>query len=164
MSEVTAAPKGWQYDSKFLRPALVGIIVVTLVHVFLPLRNHFFSSDVNWTEEGHRYSWRMMLRSKQGTGYYTIRNLDTGQETFVQPLDSLNKKQYRKMVTHPDMILQYAHHLRDLPANGEKNIAIYGNFRVRLNGRKRQVFIDPEVDLARTKWQWLGAKKWVLAE
>lgn len=29
-----------------------------------PLRHFFIEGDANWTEEGHRFSWRMMLRSK----------------------------------------------------------------------------------------------------
>ena len=43
-----------------------GLILLFLVHVMLPFRHHFYPGDVAWTEEGHRYSWRMMLRSKNG--------------------------------------------------------------------------------------------------
>ncbi|WP_316930169.1 HTTM domain-containing protein [Leeuwenhoekiella sp. MAR_2009_132] len=32
----------------------------------LPLRHWIIKDDVLWTEEGHRLSWRMMLRSKGG--------------------------------------------------------------------------------------------------
>ena len=36
------------------------------LQVALPLRHHFIQGDVLWTEEGHRMSWRMMLRSRSG--------------------------------------------------------------------------------------------------
>ena len=147
-------------------PRTVALLLALLavVHLFLPLRNGWFNSDVNWSEEGHRYSWRMMLRSKQGTGYYRLVNLTTGRGEQVSPRDSLNAKQYRKMVTHPDMILQYAHHLRDVRAAAGQPVAVYGHFRVRLNGRRRAQFTDPNVDLARVEWDWFGAKPWVLPE
>ncbi len=145
-----------------LRPA--ALLLLIGVHVLLPLRNYAFGSDVNWTEEGHRYSWRMMLRSKQGMGYYRVVDPAGGREEAVHPLDSLGQKQYLKMVTHPDMILQYAHHLRDVRAAAGHPVKIYGEFRVRLNGRRIQRYIDPEVDLAQTEWHWLSAKPWILPE
>ncbi len=140
------------------RPAALAVLVA--VHVFLPLRNWLFASDVNWTEEGHRYSWRMMLRSKQGRGIYRVVD-PAGEVRIVNPRDSLDARQYTKLVTHPDMILQYAHHLRDV-APGP--VRVYGDFQVRLNGRQRQEFIDPEVDLATLEWRWLGSKPWIRTE
>lgn len=146
---------------RFLVPVLVLFFAF---HCYLPLRHHLFASDVNWSEEGHRYSWRMMLRSKQGRGNYRLVNRATGAETIVQPHDSLEARQYRKLTTHPDMILQYAHHLRDAAAARGEDVAVYGRFRARLNGRKYQQFIDPDVDLSQIEWTWWGAKAWVLAE
>ncbi|RZJ64207.1 MAG: hypothetical protein EOO45_19025, partial [Flavobacterium sp.] len=37
-----------------------------IVQLLLPLRHHLIKGDVLWTEEGHRLSWRMMLRSRDG--------------------------------------------------------------------------------------------------
>ena len=36
------------------------------VQLVLPLRHHFIKGDVLFTEEGHRLSWRMMLRERVG--------------------------------------------------------------------------------------------------
>lgn len=144
------------------RPA--ALLLLVALHAFLPLRNFLFNTDVNWTEEGHRYSWRMMLRSKQGSGYYTLVDRNTTYEYQVMPADSLDAKQYRKLATHPDMILQYAHHLRDLKLEIGEEVSVYGHFRSRLNGRPTKIFIDPEVDLATTDWSWFSAKPWVLPE
>ena len=153
-------PKQAVDPGRVLHPRPAALALLVGIHVFLPLRNYLFGSDVNWTEEGHRYSWRMMLRSKQGTGYYRMVGPE-GKEEVVNPQDSLDERQYRKMVTHPDMILQYAHHLRDSRPPGT---AVYGNFQVRLNGRRRQPFIDPQTDLAVTEWNWFTPKPWVLPE
>jgi hypothetical protein len=135
-----------------------------LLHIALPLRQYWFTSDVNWSEEGHRYSWRMMLRSKQGRGYYKLVDATTGTEEVVHPRDSLNHKQIRKLPTHPDMILQYAHHLRDVRAAAGQEVAVYGHFRVHLNGRTSALLLDPEVDLARTEWSYLDTKEWIRPE
>ena len=145
---------------KWVAASLIGLFAM---QIFLPLRNLAFNNDVNWTEEGHRYSWRMMLRSKQGYGKYKVTDLTTGEEWKVAPRDSLHPKQYRKMATHPDMILQYAHHLRDVYAEQGRDVAVHGIFKVRLNGRARRPYIDPTVDLGRTEWSW-GEKGWVLPE
>jgi hypothetical protein len=46
----------------------VGVFVLAWAtfHVTWPLRHYAIDGDANWTEEGHRFSWRMMLRSKGG--------------------------------------------------------------------------------------------------
>lgn len=157
-------PRSWSPSPAATRGAFGLLAIVFAVHTWLPLRHHFFTSDVAWSEEGHRYSWRMMLRSKQGSGHYLLVDGETGAEETVYPRERLQPRQYRKMTTHPDMILQYAHHLRDEAAAEGRDLAVYGSFRVRLNGRKRQDFIDPETDLAQTEWTWWGTKEWVLPE
>lgn len=154
----------WQYRPALKKPILLGLVLLFSVNLLLPLRHWAFNSDVTWSEEGHRYSWRMMLRSKQGSGNYRIIDRATGEEQIVYPADSLPRRQYRKLYTHPDMILQYAHHLRDMNAAAGKDVEVYARIRVRLNGRKFQRFVDSEVDLARTEWQWFGRKDWVLEE
>ena len=153
----------WQSETRYQLFIAVGLALLFCVELFLPLRHNYFSSDVNWTEVGHRYSWRMMLRSKQGYGDYRLLDRVTGEEWEVDPLDSLTSKQYRKMATHPGMILQYAHHLRNQYAAAGRDVEVYARFKVRLNGRTRQRFTDDTVDLAREEWTW-RENTWVLPE
>lgn len=40
------------------------LVFFVLWQSLFPLRHFFIEGDANWTEEGHRFSWRMMLRSK----------------------------------------------------------------------------------------------------
>lgn len=154
----------WQYRPSLMKPIFIGLVLLFCVQLALPLRHWAFNSDVAWSEEGHRYSWRMMLRSKQGAGNYRIVDKTTGEEEVIHPADSLSSRQYRKLATHPDMILQYAHHLRDLREFEGKKVEVYARFLTRLNGGQRQSYIDPELDLSTVEWQWFGSKNWVLPE
>ncbi|MFT4033401.1 MAG: HTTM domain-containing protein, partial [Siphonobacter sp.] len=43
------------------------LVVYSVWQLYLPLRHWLIPGEVLWTEEGHRMSWRMMLRSRQGT-------------------------------------------------------------------------------------------------
>ncbi|PHI21311.1 hypothetical protein CEQ90_02615 [Lewinellaceae bacterium SD302] len=153
------------YDRPIFTPWVTLLLAAIIaVHVFLPLRHHFIPGDVGWTEEGHRYSWRMMLRSKRGSGYFRIID-STGKETKVYPRDRLYPRQARKLYTHPDMILQFAHHLASECADTTGNSCqVYAKIKARLNDGKYYPYIDPEVNLAEVEWIWLGRKKWVLEE
>lgn len=154
------------YDRPVWSPALgLFLLLVTLVHFYLPIRHHLISGDVAWTEEGHRYSWRMMLRSKQGSGYFELRNPSTGSVQKVFPNRQLNNRRNRKLYTHPDMILQYGHYLADTYQDTSGvSPEVYAHIRVRLNSGKYYPYIDPTVDLTTIGWTWLKAKTWVLPE
>jgi vitamin K-dependent gamma-carboxylase len=54
---------------KFLNICLALILIF---HLTIPFRHHLYPGDVAWTEEGHKYAWRMKLRSKHGYGYFEI--------------------------------------------------------------------------------------------
>jgi len=153
----------WQRYEKFQTPVLLALTLLLGVHLFLPLRHHLFAGDVAWTEEGHRYAWRMMLRAKRGSGYFVVRDLESGEETHHRPQE-LRKKQARKLWTHPDMILQYAHHLRDQAAAQGRKVAVFAHIRIKLNDGAYYTYVDPEVDLAQVSWSYFSPKSWVLAE
>ncbi len=134
-----------------------------LIHLFVPLRHHLLSDDVTWTEKGHRYSWRMLLRSKRGSGTFTVANLDTGEITIVRPSEYLSGRQSRKAITRPDMIWQFAGHLEEIwKAKGEENVAVFADLKVRLNGRRAQQFTNSRIDLTKEDWHHFGAEKWIL--
>ncbi len=145
------------------KKVMTALAVILLIHFSLPLRHHLFKGDVAWTEEGHRYSWRMMLRSKRGYGNFTVKEFDSGQIIKIRERDYLTDRQREKLFTHPDMIWQFAQHLKETwHKKGVENIGIYANVRVRLNGRHSQVYINPETNLATVKWQFFQSADWVL--
>ncbi len=139
------------------------VVIFCLVHVTVPFRHHLFKGDVAWTEEGHRYSWRMMLRQKRGTGKFRLVFPDEDKPKIHYPSKQLSSRQYRKMITHPDMILQYAHYLRDsLQQIGKPDVEIYADIKLRLNQHKSQRYIDDKVNLAGVEWEMFRHADWIL--
>ena len=133
-----------------------------IVQIGLPLRQHFIKDNVLWTEEGHRLSWRMMLRSKGGTVSFTLEDKATGKKRSLDYKKYLTKKQQRNIKTKPDVIWQFAQHVKREQAALGKDVAIYVRCKVRVNGRKSKLLIDKEVDLASVSWEWFTHNEWVL--
>ncbi len=130
--------------------------------LYLPIRHHFISDNVFWTEEGHRMSWRMMLRSKAGnTTFYTVDK--SGKKEMIAIGKYLTSKQINKMAYSPDMIWQFAHILKDqLDADGKKGIKVFVKSSVSVNNSEFYPFIDEKIDLAATKWSYFGHQSWIL--
>lgn len=64
----------------------------------------------------------------------------------------ISGRQRKKMAGRPDMILQYAHFLRDeFARHGLGDVAIYCDSSISLNGRAPQPLVDPTVDLAKVE-------------
>ncbi len=125
------------------------VLIWMLAQVVIPVRSVWMYGDPAWTEEGHRFSWRMKLRSKVGRVVFHALDKETGHHQVLDPKDSLTPYQARKMATRPRMILDFAHHLRDsLADQGSGRWAIHADARVSLNQRPVQSLIDPAADLA----------------
>ena len=135
-----------------------------LVNIMLPLRHHLYQGDVHWTEEGHRLSWQMMLRSKSGTPIFYVENKETGNRTSVDLHDYLSAGQKSDVGVKPDMIWQFAQHLRNRYAEDGIDIAVYVKANVGLNGFEKELLIDPEVDLAAVPWERFKHSDWILDE
>ena len=133
-----------------------------LIQLLLPIRHHFIKDDVLWTEEGHRMSWRMMLRSRTGIIQFKIVDKKTGTSTILQLDNHLTRKQKRKIAAYPDFIWQYAQLLKKEYAANGNDIAVYAqNSKVSINGRPYKAFIDPQVDLAAEKWKFFRHHEWI---
>ncbi|MEL0643736.1 HTTM domain-containing protein [Olleya sp. Ti.3.14] len=145
------------------KPILIGATTIYfIIQIILPLRHHFINDNVLWTEEGHRLSWRMMLRSKSGYATYKVVDKNTNQETLINLNDYLTKKQQRLVTTRPDVIWQFAQHLKkDYKSKGQ-DIAVYVSAKVSVNGRPHKTLINTKTDLASVKWQPFKHSDWVL--
>ena len=155
-------PNLWQNNIRYKWVIITSLIVLMLLQFTLPLRHHLYTGNVAWNEEGHRYAWRMMLRSKRGYGVFKVEDALSDKFEFVNPKDSLSKKQSRKLFTHPDMILEYAHFLRDAYTQKGWQPKVFVDTKVNLNNKGYQVFIDPKVDLAKEKWSFFKHSEWVM--
>jgi len=122
----------------------VGVYLAT--QLLVPLRHHLYPGEVSWTEEGHLFAWHMKLRDKSGRARFFISDADRTWPVYLT--DDLDHRQIEKMSTRPDMILQFAHYLRDRMAKEGKEVKVRARARVSLNGRAPQFLIDPTVDLA----------------
>jgi len=147
---------------KYHNWTLTALGVYFIVQLVLPLRHHTFDSDVLWTEEGHRLSWRMMLRSRSGTISYRIVNQENNAETSVNLNDYLTKKQRRKVACYPDFAWQFAQYLKKEYSEKGENISIFVNSRVKVNQGQYHTFIDPNVDLAAVPWKHFSHNEWIL--
>ena len=142
---------------------VAGLLAAYLaVQVFLPLRHYLYPGNVSWTEEGHNFAWHMKLRTKVGEAVFTVTHPRTGQTWIINPEDYLKSHQVMKVITKPDLILQFSHYLAE-----EKRLAGYDDVEVRaramvsLNGRQPQLLIDPNVDLTKEQVSLLPAR-WIV--
>jgi len=149
---------------KYSKLLLGGLATYLLVQLLLPLRHHTFKGDVLWTEEGHRLSWRMMLRSRSGLTRFKIVDKATQEASFVDLDQYLTKKQRRKVGCYPDFIWQFAQYLKKEYREQGKDISIFVTSNVRVNTGKRQPLVDPNVDLANVPWNHFSHNDWILEQ
>jgi hypothetical protein len=135
-----------------------------LLQLALPLRHWFIKDNVLWTEEGHRMSWRMMLRSKSGKAHYKIVDKESGQTQWINYEDYLSEAQYGVVTTKPDVIWQFCQRLEKIYAEKGKDIEIYVNCKISVNGKEYRRLIDPKVDMAAAEWNYFSHNEWLLPE
>ena len=133
-----------------------------IIQIIFPLRSTLYPGELFWTEQGYRFSWRVMLIEK--AGYTTFKVVDNSSNKFqvIDNMEFLTPFQEKQMSFQPDMILEYAHYLgATFEKRGFKDISVYADSYVTLNGRPSKRFIDPKVDLYKQKND-LMHKTWVI--
>ncbi len=119
------------------------------VQLLLPLRHLAYPGPVAWTEEGHLWAWRMMIRQKTGSTTFVVTDPARGTPTRENPLRYVAPWQARIMTGNPDMILQLAHHVADVyRARDGRRVEVRAIATASLHHRKEQPLVDPTVDLA----------------
>jgi uncharacterized membrane protein YphA (DoxX/SURF4 family) len=147
------------YNKRIQNSLLIGFIVFQLL---FPWRYVLYPGSLFWTEEGYRFSWRVMLMEKAGTATFYVKGAETNREGIVNNLEFLNTHQEKQMAMQPDMILQFAHFLGEYyEKQGVKNPQVRVEAWVTLNARPSQLLIDPKVDLM-TKADGWKHKEWIL--
>lgn len=142
------------------------ILVMLCTHFFfqvlLPFRYLLYPDKLFWTEEGFRFSWRVMLMEKSGNTFFYVKEPSTGKTFEVNNREFLTPLQDKMMSTQPDMILQYAHYLAKVFATrGIQQPEVYVESYVALNGRRSALYIDPAVNLAAQPFSWRHYQ-WIL--
>ena len=147
VASVPAARRSMFRDVGYVRIVAIGSIM--LFHHLFPLRYLASPGELFWTEEGYRFSWRVMLMEKAGLATFRVEEPATGRRVVVNNREFLTVLQEKQLATQPDFMVQYAHFLaRHYAGKGYDKPAVYVESYVALNGRLSQRYIDPAVDLA----------------
>jgi len=135
-----------------IRRSVVAMLAVyAIVQLLVPLRHWLYPGSVNWTNEGHNFSWRMKLDDRRTRVRLEVVNPATGARTRVKLDDFLTGRQQHVMSTRPDMLVQFAHHVADhyhREFGTSARPQVYADIELSLNGRPMKQLIDSTVDLA----------------
>ena len=131
------------------RKMLISLVMVFFsIQLLFPWRYLLYPDELFWTEEGFRFSWRVMLMEKAGYAEFKVVDAETGKRFYVNNSDFLTPFQEKQMSFQPDFILEYAHFLAEhFKKDGHENIEVYVESYVGLNGRKSTPYISPDVNL-----------------
>jgi hypothetical protein len=143
---------------------IIGVFLMFhfIIQLLLPFRYLLYPDKLYWTEEGYRFSWRVMLMEKGGTAFFHVKDAATGRTAEIINSQYLTDFQETQMATQPDMILQFAHFLADeYKKKGISNPIVTVQSYVTLNGSGSRLYIDSTVNLANEQEGW-GHKKWII--
>ncbi|UGS23825.1 HTTM domain-containing protein [Flavobacterium channae] len=149
-------------DHNFYGKKIVYFLIIPyfVIQLLLPIRHHFIKGDVLWTEEGHRLSWRMMLRERSGYIIIRIKDLKSGKESIYNLNNHLTQKQAMSLATKPDFIWQMCQRIKQEYKG--KPIAIYIDCKNSINRKELKTLIDPKFDMAKAEWDYFGHNEWIL--
>jgi hypothetical protein len=160
-AEFISPNREFMYSLRSTRILVVAFGFFFLIQLLIPFRYLAYPDELFWTEEGYRFSWRVMLMEKTGYAQFTVRD-SNGKQVVVDNKQFLTALQEKMMSTQPDMILQYAHILRNhYSTQGFQNPGLYIDSYVALNGRLGKPLISPQTDLA-VENESFYHKPWIL--
>lgn len=158
----TAYPAPTNGLTWMVKAFFVLAVLFLAVQVLVPMRHLAYPGNVHWTEEGYRFSWRVLVTEKTGLARFRVSSLDLGQTWLVHPSEYLTPLQAERMGYQPDMILATAYIIRDdFVRRGHEEVEVRADAYVAYNGRPSARLIDPEVDLAKVDAS-IAPKFWVL--
>lgn len=151
-----------QQFTNFYKAKLTFITAFLAFQLLFPFRYLLYPKELFWTEEGFRFSWRVMLMEKAGYTQFTVIDNKTKETIRINNSLFLTTFQEKQMSFQPDFILEYAHYLHDFyQKQGYNDPEVYVESYVALNGRLSQKYIDPEINLAKENESFLH-KTWIL--
>jgi len=159
---VTPRPRVERNSPKMNKLVIYMLGLFFIIQIVFPFRYLLYPGNLYWTEQGYRLSWRVMLMEKSGICAITLVEPHTGKQWQPSNREFLSPLQEKQMATQPDLILQYAHFLKNhYEKLNYKNLEVYAESYVTFNGRASRLFIDPSVNLATQKEGWSN-KNWIL--
>jgi vitamin K-dependent gamma-carboxylase len=152
-----------KHPSQWKQRLVLGLVTVyAAIQIFVPLRHFLSPGGIEWSCMEHRFSWQMMLRLCSAREYFYVTDPNVDRTVQVSPLRYLSQRQILRMGWRPDMILQFARYLATvMPRAGPKPLKVEARIFISVNGRKPQLFLDPNVDFAAEPLTW-GRPRWLL--
>ncbi|RLZ07544.1 HTTM domain-containing protein [Faecalibacter macacae] len=142
------------------------VVFYIIWQIYLPVRHLHIPGNVFWTEEGHRLSWRMMLRKKSADVHVYVSIPDKNGK--YQPREKVNLsnyltyKQEKRFAISADMIWQFAQFVKaDYDKKGIKNVKVFVDSKVSINGSSYYQYTNPDVNIAAMKWSYFGHQNWL---
>lgn len=161
--EVASMP---EFSPSYRFSTTLFVTVYLAFQLLIPFRHHLYPGNASWTEEGQRFSWRMMIRDKDSRVTFYVTDPNSHRTREFPPktiLKFLNLGQYGRMAIRPDMILEFSHHLAErFKEEGYPDVEVRARMLNSLNGRPFQLLIDPDVDLAKVKARLWPPATWIL--
>ena len=150
------------FKFQWKKTVLSIVVLFFLFQFILPFRYLMYPGELLWHEQGYRFSWRVMLIEKTGLANFKIVNPD-GSEFYVHNSDFLTPFQEKQMSFQPDLILEYAHYLGNYFSSlHNKNVQVFVENYVSLNGRKSQMLVSDSINLYMEKESFKN-KTWIIS-
>ena len=133
---------------------LGGSLLLTycLVQLLIPLRAFCYEGNSAWTERGHHFAWRMMMRTKASALRYYVTDSKTGKTGSVDLRRFVTPEQLASLSRDPEMILHLAQMIgNEFHQVTNRDVEVRALVLTTLNGRKPELLIDPAVDLAKER-------------
>ena len=155
---------------KLIKAVLISFFILQLL---IPFRYLLYPGKLFWTEQGYRFSWRVMLIEKAGYAQFYIHEPKMKRKMLIETRNFLTPQQEKMMSTQPDMILQFAHYLSSefkdstiLETNGEiiklgNNPKITAEVKVSLFNKGSKDFINQNTNLSIENRGFMN-KEWIL--
>jgi hypothetical protein len=123
-------------------------IAFIIIQLLFPFRPFLYKGDLFWSEQGYRFSWRVMLMEKAGYATFYVYPYGDDRRVVVNNSDFLTPQQEKMMSTQPDFMVQYAHFLGKKYTFTSTNIPkVTADVYVSLNGQGSRRFVKEGVDL-----------------
>jgi hypothetical protein len=145
-------------------PARIRVLILSVFlvgQVVFPLRHWLYPGNASWTEEGHMFAWRMMLRDKPADAVLLV--FDDRDEPLgrVVPAETMFGDRSRKVAENPEFLVQYAKAVAARYRAEGRRVHVHALVVAALNGRPPQLLIDPSIDLAAIHVGWKSAT-WIV--
>lgn len=140
--------------TNYRKPILIFLSVWLFFQVIIPLRPYLYPGNVAWTEEGHKFSWRMKLREKASTILtFHIKDPKSGEEWEHDIRKFVDVRTAYLIAERVNLSIQYAKYLeKQWQEKGYDDVIVTVETNVSLNGRPPQPILPKDLDLTEVKW------------